>query len=73
MDKKDKKEYLIKNVYCFSNLLIFDINKNKFFIKNENDINKSLTNNLISKYQLKHIKDNHYQLKLKNFIFSKYN
>ena len=30
---KKIKIYLIKSLYCFSNLLIFDINKNKFYKK----------------------------------------
>tara|TARA_Y100000741_G_scaffold125834_1_gene94858 strand:+ start:4030 stop:5523 length:1494 start_codon:yes stop_codon:yes gene_type:complete len=70
MTKKHEKEYLIKNINCFSNLLTFDINKNKFLLKSELDINKSLTNNLICKFQIKHIRDKHYELKFKNIYLA---
>ena len=65
-----KKEYLIKNIKCFSNLVIFDTNKNSFCIKHEKDINKSITSNFISKFQLKHIKGHKYELKYKNIYLA---
>lgn len=70
MTKKHVKEYLIKNINCFSNLITFDTNKNKFLFKHENSINKSLTNNLICKFQIKNIKGAHYELKFKNIYLS---
>lgn len=66
MIKKNEKEYLIKNISCFYNLLIFDTNENKFSFKHEQDINKSVTNNLICKFKIKHIKGRQYELKFKN-------
>ena len=65
-----KKEYLIKNIKCFSNLVIFDTNKNSFCIKHEKDINKSVTSNFISKFQLKHIKGHKYEMKYKNIYLA---
>tara|TARA_B100000401_G_scaffold203284_1_gene137086 strand:+ start:1125 stop:2618 length:1494 start_codon:yes stop_codon:yes gene_type:complete len=63
-----KSEYLIKNIHCSENLIIYDTNINKFLFKSELDINKSVTNNLISKFKINNIKDRKYKLKFKNLI-----
>lgn len=68
---KKNKEYLIKNIKCFENLVIYNNHLESFELCHKKDINLSITTEKIAKYQIKHIIGNKYELKVKDVMLGK--